>query len=163
MVIVTSNIIDTQMWLEKIKVAITKAKKNMAHATAKHGKKLLRTIAPDGVRSMNKSLRGSGKIQSFGDQASLYIRKDNEKIALVNEFGLKAPKFLNFEAFPELRDWAEKKYPRYNKDLKGLTIGGKGTYLGTKNVFWYPLFQQLGRDTPHIMVREIEKELNKIK
>lgn len=165
---IETNIHETKKWVGKIKKAIHRSKRTISSAIAMRGKKVLQTGllgkggAPKGVRSGMKALRNSGIVRAFGDQAILSIRKDNVDIALVNEFGMAEKRYLRFEDFPELQDWAIKKYDFYTPELKGLWVGKpETTAFGKTNVFWLPLFERLGRETPYIMAKEIEKELKK--
>ena len=152
------------MWVEKVKQAIHRSKRSMPLATAKHGQRVLERLAPQGVRSGTKALRRSGIIHSFADQATLSIRADNRKVGLVNELGMSEPKYLRFDQFPELRDWAIKKYWAYNDKMKGLTVGKpETTRFGKQNVFWLPTYERMAKDLPRIMKKEIEQELRKVR
>lgn len=169
-VYIKSNIKDTQAFIGRVKQAIHKSKRNMAVATANRGKHILSTAplgsggAPKGVRSGTQSLRGSGIVQGFGDQATLSIRADNAKVGLVNELGMAEPKYLRFADFPELHNWAIKKFWAYNPNMKGMTVGKPSTTaFGKKNVFWIKLFNRLDKEVPRIMAQEIQKELQNVK
>lgn len=163
---VQSNIKDTQKWIQKAINSIGEIKTGVLKTTAHRGKYHASMLAPVGVRGGEKSLSGSIQETIFlkSGEARVFIRKENDPIGAINEFGMPEPKFLTFAEFPALKEWAERKLGMNTEKVHGMWIGNpETTYLGTTNVFWLPAFEQLERDVPQIVENEVYKALSKLR
>jgi len=156
--IVLTNAKEVSAWLGNVHKSIGRAEIAFLGSSMKEGKRLMKEIAPRGVRGGTKSLRESAVSRIFNKtkMAKLHIRPDNEVVGLANEFGVRRH-FVTFAEAPNLRRWAMKKYRGYNPSMTGLFVGGPNSALGNQNKFWIHIFTRLSMTVPQRFAGDVSK------
>jgi len=168
MSVYVSNETETRKFMQNIPKAINMASGNLVDAMTNRGKKIVQTGAlgqggaPKGISSGSKALRNAviKRVFKANKLGYLKIKSDQIQKAMENEFNISGERYVAYKDNPALREWAIAK--GFNPKARGMTVGGKGTYLGTLNKFWEPMFIRLNKETQQIMAQEIEKSFNKL-
>jgi len=163
-IIINSN--NTRLFIGKALRAIKDSKVSIGGAVIMKGRDIARSNAPIGVRSSEKSLRGSiiQRYYSNRSEGKIFIRPENNAMALIQEFGIK-PTFVSYKGNNNISSWAKSKGFDTTKS-KGIMIGkstGNIALGNPRNAFWDKSFKELLPTIPVITNNIITKKLSRIK
>ena len=169
MITVHANFARTEGWLGRVHQAVKDSGKRIVNNTTSRAQLLAQITAPKGVRSLNKSLRGSivKRVFSDGLNGEVFVRADNEQMAIIQEEGI-APTYVKFSEQPLLREWALAKNS-HTKTLagrEGMLIGGPNSRIkegASLNTFWDKAFKLVDSKVPQIVAHSLKQSIERLK